>query len=48
MATVYKVTVVSYWANYTKEQLEKILNDAVKKIERQKKNEMQITVDERK
>lgn len=47
MATVYKVVVVSHWRSYTKEQLEKILTDAVNKIEREKGNEIQITVQER-
>ena len=34
MATIYKVEVVSFWTNYTKEQLEKILQYAVNKIEK--------------
>ena len=48
MATVYKVKVVSHWISYSKEELEKILIDAVKKIEREKGNEIQIRVEERK
>lgn len=40
MATVYKVEVVSYWINYSKEELEKILSEAIKKIERDKGNEI--------
>jgi len=32
MATVYKVEVVSHWINYSKEELEKILTDAIDKI----------------
>jgi hypothetical protein len=48
MATVYKVEVVSHWINYTKEELEKILTEAVKKIEREKGNEIHISVEERK
>jgi hypothetical protein len=48
MATVYKVEVVSHWINYTKEELEKILTEAVKKIEREKRNEIHISVEERK
>lgn len=48
MATLYKVEIVSHWVNYTTEELEKILNDAVKKIESSKGNEIQITVKERK
>ena len=35
MATIYKVEVVSHWRNYTKEDLEKILQDAVNKVERE-------------
>ena len=48
MATVYKVEVVSHWISYSKEELEKILTEAVKKIERKKGNEIQIHVEERK
>jgi hypothetical protein len=48
MATIYKVEVVSHWSNYTKEQLQKILEDAVKKKERDKGNVMTIEVTERK
>jgi glutathionylspermidine synthase len=40
--------VVSHWISYSKEELEKILTEAVKKIEREKGNEIQIRVDERK
>ena len=47
MATIYKVEVVSFWLNYTKEQLEKILQDAVNKIEKEKGNEIKITVQDR-
>jgi ABC-type glycerol-3-phosphate transport system substrate-binding protein len=47
MATIYKVEVVSFWSNYTKEQLEKILQDAVNKIEEEKGNEIKITVQDR-
>lgn len=47
MATVYKVEVVSHWISYSKEDLEKILTEAVKKIEREKGNELQIKVLER-
>ncbi len=48
MATVYKVEVISHWVSYTKEELEKILMEAVNKIEREKGNEIQIRVEERK
>lgn len=47
MATVYKVEVTSHWINYTKEDLEKILSEAIKEKERQKGNEIDITVTER-
>jgi hypothetical protein len=47
MATVYRVEVVSHWLNYTEEQLEKILTEAVKNIERDKGNEIQVRVKER-
>ena len=48
MATVYKVEVVSHWINYTKEELEKILKEAVKKQIELEGNEITITVKERK
>ena len=48
MATIYKVEVVSHWINYSKDELEKILTEAVKKVEREKGNDMQIRVEERK
>jgi hypothetical protein len=48
MATIYKVEVVSHWISYSKEELEKILIEAVKNIEREKRNEMQIRVEESK
>lgn len=48
MATIYKVEVVSHWISYTKEELEKILTEAVRKIESEKGNEIQIKVKERK
>ena len=48
MATVYKVEVVSHWISYSNEELELILTDAVKKIESEKGNTIQIRVEERK
>jgi len=48
MATVYKVEVVSHWISYSKEELEKILTEALKKIEREKGNEMQFKVEDKK
>ena len=46
MATIYKVKVVSHWISYSKEQLEEILTEAVKKIEFEKGNTIQIKVEE--
>jgi len=48
MATIYKVEVVSHLISYSKEQLQKILEDAVKQKEREKGNTMTIEVTERK
>ena len=48
MATIYKVEIVSHWTNYTKEQLQKILEDSVKQKEQDKGNTMTIKVTERK
>ncbi len=47
MATIYKVEVVSHWTNYTIEQLQKILEDAVKQKERDKGNTITIEVKEK-
>ena len=46
MATVYKVEIVSHWTNYTKEEMQKIL-ETIKEVERIKGNEIQIRVIER-
>jgi len=48
MATVYKVEVVSHWVDYTKEQMQKILNKAAKDIDKKTGNEIQFHVKERK
>jgi hypothetical protein len=50
MATVYKVEVVSHWTSYTIEQLQKLLEQAIKKDKELKKygNEITIEVQERK
>ena len=45
MATVYKVKVVSHWISYTEEQLQKMLEDAIKDKEREKGNTIQIKVE---
>ena len=44
MATIYKVEIVSYWVNYTAEELQKILEDALKEKEREKNNSITIQV----
>jgi hypothetical protein len=44
MATVYKLELVSDWINYSKEELESILTDAVKKIESKKGNTIKIKI----
>ena len=46
MATVYKVEVTSHWIRYSNEELELILTEAVKKIESEKGNTIQIKVEE--
>lgn len=50
MATVYKVEVVSHWTSYTKEQLQELLENAIKKDKELKKygNKITIEVQERK
>jgi hypothetical protein len=48
MATVYKVEVTSHWVSYTKEQIQQILDEAAKKIDKEKGNEIQFHVRERK
>lgn len=44
MATVYSVEVVSYWVSYSKEDLEKMLREAVKRIEVDNCNQIEIRV----
>lgn len=44
MATVYSVEVVSYWVSYSKEELEKMLREAVKRIDVEKGNQIEIRV----
>lgn len=46
MATVYKVEVVSHWINYTKEELQKILQEAIKKHIEAEGNEITFDVQE--
>ena len=47
MATIYKVEIVSHWVNYPKEELQKVLEDALKETERHKGNVVTISVIER-
>ena len=47
MATVQKVEVVSHWINYTKEELQKILQEAIKKQIEAEGNEITFDVQER-
>ncbi len=48
MATIYKIELTSHWINYPKEELQKILNEASKKIDSDKGNTIQMEVIERK
>jgi len=45
MAKFYNVKVVSHWISYTEEQLQKMLEDAIKDKEREKGNTIQIKVE---
>lgn len=45
MATVYKAEITSHWISYSKEELEKILNEAIKKVESEKGNTIQIKIE---
>jgi len=47
MATIYKAEITSYWISYSKEELEKILTEAITKIEKEKGNTVQITITEK-
>ena len=47
MATIYKVELVSHWTNYSIEQMQKILEDALKKSEREKGNTITVEVKDR-
>jgi ABC-type phosphate transport system substrate-binding protein len=44
MATVYKLEIVSHWTNYTKDQLQKLLENAIKKDKELKKHKNEITI----
>ena len=45
MATIYKVEIVSHWTSYTKEELKKLLERAIKKDKELTKYKNEITVD---
>jgi hypothetical protein len=45
MATIYKVEIVSHWTSYTKEELQKLLERAIKKDKELTKYKNEITVD---
>ena len=47
MATVYKVVVTSHWINYSKEELEEILNEAIEYLDNENGNEITIEVETR-
>jgi len=47
MATIYTVEVTSHWQSYSKEEIEKILTEAVNKVEREKGNTIQFKVEEK-
>ena len=49
MATIYKVEIVSHWISYTIEELQKLLENAIKQDKELKKfgNEITIEVQER-
>jgi hypothetical protein len=44
MATIYEVEIVSHWVNYPIGDLQKIIEDALKKSERDKGNTMTVEV----
>ena len=44
MATVYKIEIVSDWINYPIDELKKIIQEALTKVEREKGNEIRVKV----
>lgn len=48
MATIYNIEVVSHWVSYSIEELQKILEEALKKQERDKGNTITFEVKDRK
>ncbi len=47
MATIYKVEIVSHWVNYSKEQLQELLEKALIKSEKEKGNTISVEVTEK-
>tara|TARA_R110000868_G_C10332433_1_gene714340 strand:+ start:72 stop:224 length:153 start_codon:yes stop_codon:yes gene_type:complete len=45
MATLYRVEIVSHWTSYTKEELQKLLENAIKKDKELNKYGNKITVE---
>ncbi len=46
MATVYKVEIVSYWINYTDEEIKQLIEKAFEKEKEHRVNELKITITE--
>ncbi len=44
MATVYNVEITPYWISYDKETLKKIITEAVNKVEKTKRNIIQVSI----
>jgi len=44
MATIYNIELVSHWVSYSSEELQKILEDSLKKSERDKGNTITVEV----
>ena len=47
MATIYKVEIVSHWGNYTIEDMQKIIEEALKKEEWNMGNSISVDVIEK-
>jgi len=47
MATVYKVELTSHWVSYSIEELKKILEDTLRKTEKEKGNTISVEVSEK-
>lgn len=44
MATVYKVEIVSHWANFSEEELQRLLEQATKQVKEFTNNGNEITI----